>query len=176
MKYFIHNEDNLDDKEIEEVVVRVKALLVNSNDELLMGYAHKIYQFPGGHVESGEDMLLALQREIKEETGISLKLEGIMPFACNIRYFKDYMKTGKKRKNYIYYYEIKTDFNPDLSKTNYTTDEVDGEFELRYVNIDNIEDVINENVRFYANPMGIATEMLELLKFYKQNRWGDTYE
>lgn len=175
MKYFIHNEDNLADKDIDEVVVRVKALLVNSNDELLMGYAHNIYQFPGGHVENGEDMLLALQREIKEETGISLKLQNIKPFACNIRYFKDYRQTGENRKNYIYYYEIKTDLNPDLSRTNYTADEADGKFELRYVKIDDIEYVINDNVRKNANPLGIANEMLELLAFYKQYR-GDTYE
>lgn len=175
MKYFIHNEFNLDEKDIDEEVVRVKALLINSNDELLMGYSYKVYQFPGGHVENGEDMLIALQREIKEETGISLKLQNIIPFACNISYFKDYRNTGKNRKNYIYYYEIKNDLNPNLSETNYTKDEVAGEFELRYIKVDDIEDVINENVKVYENPMGIATEMLELLKFYKQYR-GENYE
>ena len=176
MKYFIHNDEKIDDKDVDEEVVRVKALIINFKDEILMGYAHKLYQFPGGHVENGEDMLLALQREIKEETGISLKLQNITPFACNIRYFKDYRKTGKNRKNYIYYYEIKTDLNPDLSKTNYTTDEVEGEFELRYIKVDNIEDAINENAKVYANSLGIETEMIELLKYYKQNRLGDTYE
>ena len=92
MKYFIHNDEKIDDKDVDEEVVRVKALIINSKDEILMGYSHKVYQFPGGHVENGEDMLLALQREIKEETGISLKLQNIIPFACNIRYFKDYRK------------------------------------------------------------------------------------
>lgn len=101
MKYFIHNEYNLKDEEINEEVTRVKALLVNSKDELLMGYAHNVYQFPGGHVENSEDILVALFREIIEETGIELKMSKIDPFACNIRYFKDYPEK-KKIERIIY--------------------------------------------------------------------------
>ena len=168
MKYFIHNEYNLKEEEISEVVTRVKALLLNSNNELLMGYAHKVYQFPGGHVENNEDMLVALSREIKEETGISLKLKNEVPFACNTRYFKDYPVVGKNRKNYIYYYEIKTDLPPNLSKTSYTDDEVAGNFELRYEKVDTIESTIKNNVDKYGNLLGIATEMLELIEYYKK--------
>ena len=170
MKHFIHNEYNLKDEEINEEVTRVKALLVNSKDELLMGYAHNVYQFPGGHVENSEDILVALFREITEETGIELKMNKIDPFACNIRYFKDYPEKEKNRKNYIYYFEIRTDEKPNLSNTKYTSAEIEGNFELRYVSIDKIEQEIKRNVDECGNPLGIASEMLELLDYYKNYR------
>ena len=77
MKYFIHNEYNLKEEEINDEVIRVKALLLNSNNELLMGYAHKVYQFPGGHVEDGETLTQTVNREVLEETGIELNIKEI---------------------------------------------------------------------------------------------------
>ena len=73
MEVIINNKDNLKDDQINEVVKRVKVLLVNSSNEMLLGYSHNTYQFIGGHVED-EEFEDAIVREVKEETGIGINM------------------------------------------------------------------------------------------------------
>ena len=117
MKEIIRNESNLKEKDVTEVVKRVKLLITNSNNEILLGYSHSDYQFPGGHVEKGENLVQTIKREIKEETGIVLNHLNINPFAKMISYYKDWPEKGKNRKIEIYYYELKTDEKPNLNNT-----------------------------------------------------------
>ena len=159
-KIVINNAYNLTDVDMTEVVQRVKGLLINSKNEILLGYSHHDYQFPGGHVEENESLVETLHREILEETGMDLKLTNINPFACTIGYYKD-------RKTEIYYFEVKTDELPNLENTEYTEDEIDGNFELRYIPIDNVEEELRRNAEEYGDTKGIAREMLELFKIYK---------
>ena len=98
MKEIIRNESNLKEKDVTEVVKRVKLLITNSNNEILLGYSHSDYQFPGGHVEKGENLVQTIKREIKEETGIVLNHLNINPFAKMISYYKDWPEKGKNRK------------------------------------------------------------------------------
>ena len=44
MKQIITNKYNLTDSDMTEVVKRVKVLLVNSNNDVLLGYSHNNYQ------------------------------------------------------------------------------------------------------------------------------------
>ena len=48
MKIFIDNKDDLTMNDITDETVRVKALIVNDNKEILLGYSFGAYQFPGG--------------------------------------------------------------------------------------------------------------------------------
>ena len=170
MKTIIRNYDNLKEEDITEVVKRVKVLLVNSKNEILLGYSHNTYQFPGGHVEEGETFEQTVAREIKEETGINLKIKDATPFVCALGYYKDWPEEGKNRKIEIYYYEIKTDEKPSLSETNYTDHEKDGNFCLRYIPLENVEQELKDNSEAFGDKRGIASEMLELLEVYKQNK------
>lgn len=167
MKQLITNEYNLTDSDMTEVVKRVKVLLVNSNNEVLLGYSHNNYQFPGGHVEENETLIQAVNREVLEETGIELNITNIEPFACAIGYYKDWPAEGKNRKIEIYYYEVKTDENPNLEKTEYTENEKDGNFELRYIPLPNVENVLIANAEEYGDKKGIAREMIDLFGVYK---------
>lgn len=72
MKEVIYNYDNLKENEVDEVVIRCKGVIVNDDNEIMLGFSHNTYQFPGGHLEDGETLLDCLKREIKEETGIKL--------------------------------------------------------------------------------------------------------
>lgn len=56
MKEVLYNYDNLNLEEIDEVVTGAKGLIINSNNEITLGYSHKTYQFPGGHLEDGETL------------------------------------------------------------------------------------------------------------------------
>lgn len=168
MKQIITNNYNLTDADMTEVVRRVKLLLVNSNNEVLLGYSHHEYQFPGGHVEQDEDLVDAINREALEETGIELNITHIEPFACAMGYYKDWPAEGKNRKIEIYYYEIKTNKKPDLNKTSYTENEKNGNFELRYIPLSNVEEVLKNNALDFGDNKGIAKEMIDLFEVYKE--------
>ncbi len=170
MKEIIINNDNLKDTEITQVVERVKILLINSNNEILLGYSNNEYQFPGGHVEDNETLIDTVNREIEEETGIKLNLSNITPFACIIGYYKDWPKVGCNRKTKIYYYEVKTDIKPNLDNTKYTIEEIEGKYELRYLSLDNIENELIKNINIYEDKHGITKEMLQVLDVYKKMR------
>ena len=167
MKEIVINKYNLTEEDMTEVVKRVKILLVNSNDEILLGYSHHNYQFPGGHVEENEELIDTVNREILEETGMNLKLTDLEPFARNLGYYKDWPEEGKNRKIEIYYYEVKTDEKPNLDNTSYTESEKDGGFELRYIPLSNVEEELKKNAEEFGDKKGIAREMLELFSLYK---------
>lgn len=167
MKEIVTNKYNLKEEDMTEVVKRVKILLINSNDEILLGYSHHNYQFPGGHVEENEELIDTVNREILEETGMDLKLTDLEPFARNLGYYKDWPEEGKNRKIEIYYYEVKTDEKPNLDNTSYTESEKDGNFELRYIPLSNVEEELKKNAEEYGDKKGIAKEMLELFSLYK---------
>ena len=167
MKQLITNKYNLTDSDMTEVVKRVKVLLVNSNNDVLLGYSYNNYQFPGGHVEENETLVQAVNREILEETGIELNITNIEPFACAIGYYKDWPVEGKNRKIEIYYYEVKTDEKPNLENTEYTENEKNDNFELRYIPLSNVENVLKTNAEEYGDEKGIAREMIDLFEVYK---------
>ena len=56
MKEIVFNHDNLSDSDIDEVVIRAKALIINSKNEITLGYSRNTYQFPGGHLEEKETL------------------------------------------------------------------------------------------------------------------------
>ena len=165
MKVIFINKDNLKEEEIDEEVVRVKGLLINSNNEILLGYSHNCYQFPGGHKEDKETLSEVLQREIKEETGIELEIEN-KAFLCIKYYTKNYFNSGKNRCNKIYYIEVETDEKPDLTKTNYTKEELEGNYELRYHKLTEVKQVLLDNCDKHSISKTIANEMIMALDCY----------
>lgn len=168
METMVINKYDLKESDMTEIVKRVKVLLVNSKNEVLLGYSHNTYQFPGGHVEEGETLEQTVSREVEEETGIKLDSNiSYSPFAANYGYYKDWPSEGKNRKIEIYYYEIKTDVAPNLNNTKYTENEKDGNFELRYIPIDSVEEELKNNADKYGDKKGIAKEMIQLFGVYK---------
>ena len=173
MEKIITNNYNLKEEDMNEVVKRVKILLINSKNQILLGYSNNEYQFPGGHVEIDEALIDGINREIEEETSIKLNITTIEPFACAMGYYKDWPKEGINRKIEIYYYEIKTDEKTNMSKTRLTEKEKSGNFELRYIDLDKVEEELINNSEKYGDPHGITKEMLELFKLYKANNKND---
>ena len=170
MKEIFINKDNLKKEEIDEEVIRVKGIIVNSNDELLLGYSHNMYQFPGGHLEKNEDLIDCLKREIKEETGIDIELYNAKPFMLIEYYTKNYFNSGKNRCNKLYYFEVKTDKKIKLEETNYTEDEIYGNYELRYIKFANVKDELIKNASRHSECKLITCEMLEVLSYYMEDK------
>ena len=169
MKEIIYNKENLTEKDIDETVIRVKALIVNSKNEILLGYAHKTYQFPGGHLEENEDLEEGLKREVKEETGIEINKDNLTPFEKIIYYTSNYRNTGLNRKNEIYYYIVKTDEQVNINNMNLDDWEKEGNYTIKKVPLNNVEQVLKNSIP--DNPINsiIVEEMLEVLNEYKKN-------
>ena len=168
MKKVITNDNNLKENDITEIVKRVKVFLINHNNELLVCNSNNEYHLPGGHVEQNESLIDTLNREIEEETGIVLNINNIKPFACTIGYYKDWPEKNKNRKIEIYYYEIKTELKPNIYNTNLTLGEKEGNFNIKYIPLEKVEEVFINNDNKYGDKHGITKEMLKIFRIYKK--------
>ncbi len=168
MKEILYNYDNLTEEDIDEVVVRTKGLIINHHDEVTLGYSHKTYQFPGGHLEEGESLTECLLREIKEETGIQLEDAEMRPFEKITYYNKNYHGSEKNRKNEIYYYVIRTDAKFDMNEAHLDAWEKEGNFVVKTIPLDGVEQVLIDSIP--DNPINevIVEEMLDIFKEYNK--------
>lgn len=170
MKVIAYNKDNLKEKEIDEAVTRVKALIING-DSIYIGNERSIYQFPGGHLEEDESLEECLKREVLEETGIILEDSEItQPFLKIEHYHKKYRFTGNNRKNILYYYAINTDKKPDINKTNYTQDELLGNFRLEKIPLEQVIQKIEDNIPNNKMNELISPDMIIAINEYLESR------
>lgn len=67
-------------------IVAVSGLISHPNGQvLLIRSPRRGWEFPGGQVEEGEDLIEALQREIKEESGVNASIGSLVGVYSNIR-------------------------------------------------------------------------------------------
>lgn len=167
MKEVKINYDNLTDEDMDELVIRLKAIIINDNNEIMFGYSHGTYQFPGGHLEDGETLEEGLIREIKEETGITLKLEDRKPIFKRSYYTKNYHNSGLNRKNEIYYYLMKDNLVANMNEANLDEWEKVGNYTIKIIPIDKVEEELNNTIN--DNPINevIHNEIISVLKELK---------
>lgn len=168
MKEILYNYDNLSKEQIDEKIIRTKAVIVNNNENIILGYSHKTFQFPGGHLEDGETLEECLIREIKEETGINVIKENCTLFE-KISYFnKNYHNSGKNRCNEIYYFIVKTNEKFDNNELKLTVQEKEDNFKVVSIPLKGIEEVLVKSIS--DNPINevIVGEMLDIIKEYKK--------
>lgn len=168
MKTLIDNKNNLDIKDITDTTIRVKALIVNSNNEILLGLSFGEYQFPGGHVEDGETLQNALHRELLEETGMDIDTSNLKPFMLLEHLTKDHPEIGNNRLSKIYYFIVNPCDEIHLDKTHYTIEETVGNFELRLIPMEYVEELLLKNSEVAPRNKVMASEMLEAIKEYKK--------
>ena len=167
MKRIFINNDNLNKSDLDYEVIRVKGVIINEKDEILIAHNNDTFQFIGGHLQENEDMEEALLREILEETGILMDdITG--PFMLIEAYYKNYFNTTKNVHSKIYYYKLFTDKMPDLSKTNYDILERQTDFELFYVPVKNIKEFLDEGMRTNKIDKNIYDEMLLVIDEYNR--------
>jgi 8-oxo-dGTP pyrophosphatase MutT (NUDIX family) len=140
MEKTIFNKDNLQEAEVDEIVTRVKVFIMNSHNQLLLANYGGINQLPGGHVENGEDLRVAVKREVEEETGIKLTDEEIVePFYEVRNYTRNHKGTTNNRLSKMVYYFVRTDKTPDLNNLNLTEDERNYNFFVETLNYEDFK-------------------------------------
>ena len=167
MKQIFINDDNLTIDELEDTVIRVKAMIINSDGEILLAHNNGTYQFPGGHKEDDEDMESTLIREIKEETGIEIEDVG-GPFVQIVTYDSNYFGTGRKICSKIYYFIINTDEMPNYQNTNYDELELQSEFNLVYTDVSTFCSFLDEAVIDGMMDPNICREMKIVAEEYSR--------
>ena len=166
MKETIYNYDYLTEKDITETVIRTKALIIN-NGSILIGNENNVYQFPGGHLEDGESFNDCLKREVLEETGIEIEDSEInKPFMKVTFMNKDWPEVGKNRKAEIYYYVINTNKKPDLSKTDYTENELKNNYKIEEFDINEAIQQIQDNIPRNEKNKVISPDMISAIEEY----------
>ncbi len=169
MKIKVYNYDNLKESDITDKIVRVKALMINSNKEILLCEDFDTIQYPGGHLEDGESLENGLKREVLEETGIILK-GSFEPFFA-IKYFlKDYPIKGNNRSLEIYYFYIFTDELYNLDNINLDDQERKGNFKRFYVSLKEFNKFLDENMHKNEFNRVVNREMKLAMKNLKKSK------
>ena len=70
MELFI-NEDNLKLDEVQEFSIKVRALLFDEYNRILIANYGNVILLPGGKIDEGETNLMAITRELSEEIGLN---------------------------------------------------------------------------------------------------------
>ena len=166
MKEILYNYDNLKLEDINEVVTRTKALILNDNSIYICN-ENNIYEFPGGHLEINETLEECLKREIKEEMGIDIIDEEISkPFMKVTFLNKDWPEIGKNRKSEIYYYVVKTNKKFDVTKTQYTEQEIKNNFKVEELPLSSTIDIIRKNIPNNEKNKIISPDMITAIEEY----------
>ncbi len=138
MKEIIYNYDNVNENEINRIVRRAKVIIRNSNDEILIAKSNNNYFFVGGHVDNDESDFECLEREIKEEMGVDVKIEPQLPF-LRIKYLnKDYPSEGMNTMSIANYYILEEDIKTNKRKQKLTKGEKKGDFHIEKISIDEL--------------------------------------
>ncbi len=168
MKEIIYNYDLLDEKDINNFVQRVKAIIINSNDEILIGYADKTYQCVGGHVEEGETLMAALTRELKEESGIIFDNLDLQPFFRVKYYNRDYPEKGLNTLTSNNYYVIRTDIKPNNDIRSLTEYEKEWNYVVKYIPKDKILDTLRNSLPEAKKKNPVLDTIEAVSEFLKQ--------
>lgn len=72
-------------------IIAAAGVVINENDEVLMvNNIRRGWEFPGGQVEAGENLINAVRREIFEETGIEIEVGEVFCISSNTGKYPGY--------------------------------------------------------------------------------------
>ena len=157
------NDENLRDDEIDEVVLRVKAFIISSKNNVLIGRDNEGYKLLETSVEADEDIITKLKNYIYLETGIGLDgKDSVEPFYEVRHYNKDYKGTGINRLSDTIYFLIKSDKLPNYKKLKLRAEEMAKRLPIEVIRRSQFASVLKEYVETEQNVL-YKTKTKEIL-------------
>lgn len=147
MKRIINNTNNLTKESLDMTTNKVRAIILNNLYITIVDYSN-ILMMPGGKIEQGENELEALIRELKEELGLDISDDKVIPFIEYNNYLYNYpSKSGKTINKLVTtkYFIVRTNNQIDISKNNLTESEKNQTFKVLNENILHINSIIANN-------------------------------
>lgn len=101
----------------------------------------------GWPFRKNEGLNNCLIREVKEGTGIKIKVKDIIPFYSIKYYCKNYHNTGtgKNRLVEIYYFIVNSNLEYDNRNRDLDIQEIEEKYECRYISVEFLKDVFVKN-------------------------------
>lgn len=170
-----YNDDDLKDNEIDQVITRVRAFIVSSKNDMIVGHDENGYQLIETYVGENESLEIALTNAIFAECGISLDTKDSMEPFYEIRYYnRNYKESGVNRLSDLIYFLVNTDKLPNYKKLKLSPKEMAEKLPLEQIRRsafaktlkDYIEEEDNQLNKVKAKELLIAFEkMKEIYKF-----------
>jgi len=163
-----YNDDNLRDDEIDVVVTKVRAFVISSRLNLMIGKDKDGFHMIEAEVASKDSLEDPLFKALYQETGIELDgRDKYEPF-FEVRYYsKNYFDQGYNRLADTVYYLIFTDKLPNLKKLKLTERQLKEKTPMEYIFRDDFQEMIEEYIDGEKNIMKKIKAKEILLAFKK---------
>lgn len=164
----IINEDNLKLDEVEQHRKKVRAILVDGENKMLVAKYDGLILFPGGKIEKGETKSSAIIREIKEEVGKEYKEDELQVFKTLHYYQKNYPQFDGKIQNRLVQttYFIGNFRGVSEEGQQLTENEKNGDFRLELISFEKIYETIQRTLSNNPRNTYFQKEMIIILKKY----------
>ena len=168
----IINEDNLNVNDLQDFSTKVRAILIDENNQILVANYGNVILLPGGKVDEDETNLMAITRELNEEIGQNYSSEELEFFTTLNFYQKNYPKRDGTFRNRL----VRTDYfvgsykKIKLDKQKLTEKEQKSNFRLELVSLEDLENMILKNKNNNPRNVYFQQELLTILACYKKLR------
>lgn len=127
---------------------KVRAVIENVDGSIAISSESGKYIFPGGKCEKDEDNLVAIQREVKEETGICLSSSDFVEVLEIDAFYDDAVdyrtNVVRPRHTVTTYYYVKTNQKINSDNMNLTKGEIEENFKISFVDKDSLKKMLKE--------------------------------
>ncbi|MGH4119568.1 NUDIX hydrolase [Clostridium sp.] len=116
-----------------------RAIVINDSGKIALLYVSKnnYHKIPGGGIEEGENIEIALHREIMEEVGVNIDVLGEIGIIIEYRNAFQQLQIS-----YCYYAKVKG----AIKETTFTDEEISNGFKLKWVDFDEAISILENDI------------------------------